>query len=193
MRFEDRAAVLLKAADLLAGPWRATVNAATMLGQSKTAFQAEIDSACELIDFWRFNVLFAEQLYREQPAPAPLTWNRMDHRPLEGFIYAITPFNFTAIGGNLPTAPALMGNVVVWKPAHTANTTAPAAWARSIAARDARMPAAAISWGSSSPPPNRYTSSESGIGAPACTSTSSAGMPRQRHRWTSTTALPRSP
>jgi 1-pyrroline-5-carboxylate dehydrogenase len=120
MRFEDRAAVFLKAADLLAGPWRATVNAATMLGQSKTAFQAEIDSACELIDFWRFNVRFAEQLYREQPASAPLTWNRMDHRPLEGFIYAITPFNFTAIGGNLPTAPALMGNVTLWKPAHSA-------------------------------------------------------------------------
>ncbi|HEY7681248.1 MAG TPA: L-glutamate gamma-semialdehyde dehydrogenase [Gemmatimonadales bacterium] len=120
MRFEDRAAVFLKAADLLAGPWRATVNAATMLGQSKTAFQAEIDSACELIDFWRFNVYFAEQLYREQPASAPLTWNRMEHRPLEGFVYAITPFNFTAIGGNLPTAPALMGNVVLWKPSQAA-------------------------------------------------------------------------
>lgn len=120
MRFEERAAVFLKAADLLAGPWRARVNAATMLGQSKTAFQAEIDSACELIDFWRFNVQFAEQLYREQPASAPLTWNRLEHRPLEGFIYAITPFNFTAIGGNLPTAPALMGNVAVWKPAQTA-------------------------------------------------------------------------
>jgi len=120
MRFEDRAAVFLKAADLLAGPWRATVNAATMLGQSKTAYQAEIDSACELIDFWRFNVHFAEQLYREQPNSAPLTWNRMEHRPLEGFVYAITPFNFTAIGGNLPTAPALMGNVVFWKPSHTA-------------------------------------------------------------------------
>lgn len=120
MRFEDRAAVFLKAADLLAGPWRATVNAATMLGQSKTAFQAEIDSACELIDFWRFNVTFAERLYREQPDSAPLTWNRMDHRPLEGFVYAITPFNFTAIGGNLPTAPVLMGNVALWKPAHSA-------------------------------------------------------------------------
>jgi 1-pyrroline-5-carboxylate dehydrogenase len=120
MPFEERAAVFLKAADLLAGPWRATVNAATMLGQSKTAFQAEIDSACELIDFWRFNVLFAAQLYREQPGSAPLTWNRMDHRPLEGFVYAITPFNFTAIGGNLPTAPALMGNAVLWKPAHSA-------------------------------------------------------------------------
>ncbi len=119
-RFEDRAAVFLKAADLLAGPWRATVNAATMAGQSKTAFQAEIDSACELIDFWRFNVQFAERLYREQPESSPGVWNRMDHRPLEGFVYAITPFNFTAIGGNLPTAPALMGNVSIWKPSHTA-------------------------------------------------------------------------
>ena len=120
MRFEDRAAVFLKAADLLAGPWRATVNAATMLGQSKTAYQAEIDSACELIDFWRFNVHFAEAVYREQPSSSPSVWNRMEHRPLEGFVYAITPFNFTAIGGNLPTAPALMGNVVLWKPSHTA-------------------------------------------------------------------------
>jgi 1-pyrroline-5-carboxylate dehydrogenase len=120
MRFEDRAAVFLRAADLLAGPWRATVNAATMLGQSKTALQAEIDSACELIDFWRFNVHFAEKLYQEQPASAPLTWNRMEHRALEGFVYAITPFNFTAIGGNLPTAPALMGNVALWKPAQAA-------------------------------------------------------------------------
>jgi 1-pyrroline-5-carboxylate dehydrogenase len=120
LRFEDRAAVFLKAADLLAGPWRATVNAATMLGQSKTAYQAEIDSACELIDFWRFNVHFAERLYREQPASAPLTWNRLEHRPLEGFVYAITPFNFTAIGGNLPTAPAIMGNVSLWKPAQSA-------------------------------------------------------------------------
>jgi 1-pyrroline-5-carboxylate dehydrogenase len=120
-RFEDRAAVFLKAADLLAGPWRQVVNGATMLGQSKTAYQAEIDSACELIDFFRFNVHFAEQIYREQPSSAPLTWNRMDHRPLEGFVYAITPFNFTAIGGNLPTSPAIMGNVVVWKPAASAS------------------------------------------------------------------------
>ena len=120
MRFEDRAAVFLKAADLLAGPWRDTVNAATMLGQSKTAFQAEIDSACELIDFLRFNVHFAERIYQEQPDSAPQMWNRMEYRALEGFVYAITPFNFTAIGGNLPMAPALMGNVVVWKPAHTA-------------------------------------------------------------------------
>jgi 1-pyrroline-5-carboxylate dehydrogenase len=119
-RFEDRAAVFLKAADLLATTYRQRLNAATMLGQSKTAFQAEIDSACELIDFLRFNVHYAERIYREQPDSAPGAWNRMDHRPLEGFVYAITPFNFTAIGGNLPTAPALMGNTVVWKPSHTA-------------------------------------------------------------------------
>ncbi|MGO0575149.1 L-glutamate gamma-semialdehyde dehydrogenase [Ornithinimicrobium panacihumi] len=118
--FEDRAAVLLKAADLLAGPWRARMNAATMLGQSKTAYQAEIDSACELADFWRFNVHYARQLLAEQPIRnAPGTWNRIDQRPLEGFVYAVTPFNFTAIGGNLPTAPALMGNTVLWKPATT--------------------------------------------------------------------------
>jgi 1-pyrroline-5-carboxylate dehydrogenase len=120
-RFEDRAAILLKAAELLAGPWRATINAATMLGQSKTAFQAEIDSACEVIDFWRFNPAFAEQLYSQQPVAGAGAWNRIDYRPLEGFIYAITPFNFTAIGANLPTAPALMGNTVVWKPAATAS------------------------------------------------------------------------
>ena len=117
MTFDDRAAILLKAADLLAGPWRSRVNAATMLGQSKTAIQAEIDSACELIDFWRFNVSFASQIYAEQPISSAGVWNRTDHRPLEGFVYAVTPFNFTAIAGNLPTAPALMGNVVVWKPA----------------------------------------------------------------------------
>ena len=118
--FEDRAAVLLKAADLLSGPWRARLNAATMLGQSKTAQQAEIDSACELADFWRFNVHYARDLLAEQPIRnAPGTWNRIDQRPLEGFVYAVTPFNFTAIGGNLPTAPALMGNTVVWKPATT--------------------------------------------------------------------------
>jgi 1-pyrroline-5-carboxylate dehydrogenase len=119
-RFEDRAAVFLKAAELLATVHRQLVNSATMLGQSKTAFQAEIDSACELIDFLRFNVHYAERIYREQPDSAAGAWNRLDHRPLEGFIYAITPFNFTAIGGNLPTAPALMGNAVVWKPASSA-------------------------------------------------------------------------
>jgi 1-pyrroline-5-carboxylate dehydrogenase len=119
-RFEDRAAVFLRAAEMLAGTHRQLLNAATMLGQSKTAYQAEIDSACELIDFLRFNVHYAERIYAEQPESAPGVWNRLDHRPLEGFVYAITPFNFTAIGGNLPTAPALMGNAVVWKPAATA-------------------------------------------------------------------------
>ncbi|TYP81279.1 L-glutamate gamma-semialdehyde dehydrogenase [Blastococcus xanthinilyticus] len=119
LSFDDRAAVFLRAADLLAGPWRQTLNAATMLGQSKTAQQAEIDSACELIDFWRYNVHFARQILAEQPESSPGVWNRTDHRPLEGFVYAITPFNFTAIAGNLPTAPALMGNTVVWKPAPT--------------------------------------------------------------------------
>jgi 1-pyrroline-5-carboxylate dehydrogenase len=119
MRWEARAAVLLKAAELLAGPWRARMNAATMHGQSKTAHQAEIDSACELIDFWRFNAHFAQELYRQQPASSPGVWNMTELRPLEGFIFALTPFNFTAIAGNLPTAPALMGNTVVWKPAET--------------------------------------------------------------------------
>ncbi|HZE66844.1 MAG TPA: L-glutamate gamma-semialdehyde dehydrogenase [Sporichthyaceae bacterium] len=117
--FDERAAVLLRAADLLAGPWRETLNAATMLGQSKTVQQAEIDAACELIDFWRFNVHFARQIHAEQPISSPGMWNRTDHRPLEGFVYAVTPFNFTAIAGNLPTAPALMGNTVLWKPATT--------------------------------------------------------------------------
>ncbi|RLK61086.1 L-glutamate gamma-semialdehyde dehydrogenase [Actinokineospora cianjurensis] len=117
--FDERAAVLLRAADLLAGPWRDTINAATVLGQSKSAQQAEIDSACELIDFWRFNVSFARRLIEEQPVSSPGVWNRFDHRPLDGFVTAITPFNFTAIAGNLPTAPALMGNTVVWKPSPT--------------------------------------------------------------------------
>jgi 1-pyrroline-5-carboxylate dehydrogenase len=125
MSLDDRAAVLLKAADLLAGPWRQRLNAATMLGQSKTAWQAEIDSACELIDFWRFNVHYARQIVSEQPiANARGVWNRSDHRPLEGFVYAITPFNFTAIAGNLPTAPALMGNTVLWKPSPTQQVAA---------------------------------------------------------------------
>jgi 1-pyrroline-5-carboxylate dehydrogenase len=120
MDFDDRAAILLKAADLLAGPWRQRINAATVLGQSKTPFQAEIDSACELIDFWRYNVHYAREIYADQPiANSPGVWNRTDHRPLEGFVYAITPFNFTAIAGNLPTAPALMGNTVIWKPSPT--------------------------------------------------------------------------
>jgi 1-pyrroline-5-carboxylate dehydrogenase len=117
--FEDRASIFLRAADLIAGPWRDTLNAATMLGQSKSVIQAEIDAACELIDFLRFNVYFGRKLLAEQPISPPGVWNRMDHRPLEGFVCAITPFNFTAIAGNLPTAPALMGNTVVWKPSPT--------------------------------------------------------------------------
>ena len=117
--FDERAAVFLRAADLLAGPWRERIAAATMLGQSKTAYQAEIDSPCELIDFWRFNVAFARQILAQQPVSSRGVWNRTDYRPLEGFVYAITPFNFTAIAGNLPTAPALMGNTVVWKPSPT--------------------------------------------------------------------------
>src|SRR5579875_66689 len=119
MPFDDRAAIFLKAAELLAGPWRATLNAATILGQSKSPYQAEIDAACELTDFWRFNVSYARRLLAEQPDSGPGVWNRMDYRPLEGFVLAITPFNFTSISGNLPTAPALMGNVVVWKPSPT--------------------------------------------------------------------------
>ena len=117
--FDQRAAVFLRAADLLSGPWRETIAAATMLGQSKSAYQAEIDAPCELIDFWRFNVSFARQILAQQPISSPGVWNRTDHRPLEGFVYAITPFNFSAIAGNLPTAPALMGNTVVWKPSPT--------------------------------------------------------------------------
>ncbi len=118
--WEDRAAVFLRAAELLAGPWRMTLNAATMLGQSKTAHQAEIDSACELIDFWRFNAKYMTRIYEEQPISSPGVWNRLEYRPLEGYVFAVTPFNFTAIAGNLPTSAALMGNTVVWKPASTA-------------------------------------------------------------------------
>jgi 1-pyrroline-5-carboxylate dehydrogenase len=124
LSFDDRAAIFLKAADLLSGPWRATLNAATVLGQSKSPYQAEIDAACELIDFFRFNVSYARQILAEQPQSAPGVWNRMEYRPLEGFVVAITPFNFTSIAGNLPTAPALMGNVVVWKPSPTQQLSA---------------------------------------------------------------------
>jgi len=119
MAWEARAAVLLKAAELLAGPWRDALNAATMLNQSKTVYQAEIDSACELIDFWRFNPAYAREMYAEQPASAGPIWNYLEYRALEGFVFAVTPFNFTSIAGNLPTAPALMGNTVLWKPAST--------------------------------------------------------------------------
>ncbi|MPZ79095.1 MAG: L-glutamate gamma-semialdehyde dehydrogenase [Actinophytocola sp.] len=117
--FDERAAVLLRAADLASGPWRDTLNAATVLGQSKSVHQAEIDAACELIDFWRFNVGYARRILAEQPNSSAGIWNRFDHRPLDGFVTAITPFNFTAIAGNLPTAPALMGNTVIWKPSPT--------------------------------------------------------------------------
>jgi 1-pyrroline-5-carboxylate dehydrogenase len=117
--FDERAAILLRAADLAADPWRDTLNGATVLGQSKSVQQAEIDAACELIDFWRFNVSYARRILAEQPNSSPGIWNRFDHRPLDGFVTAITPFNFTAIAGNLPTAPALMGNTVVWKPSPT--------------------------------------------------------------------------
>jgi 1-pyrroline-5-carboxylate dehydrogenase len=122
--WEDRAAVFLRAAELLTTSWRQTINAATMLGQSKTAFQAEIDSACELIDFWRFNPHYAQELHDEQPISNNTMWNQLDYRPLEGFVYAVTPFNFTSIAGNLPTAPALMGNTVLWKPAASAMLSA---------------------------------------------------------------------
>ena len=120
MSFRERAAIFLRAADLLAGPWRQTLNAATMLNQSKTCYQAEIDAACELIDFLRFNVAFAEELYAQQPISSPGIWNSVEYRPLEGFVFAVTPFNFTAIAGNLPTSAAIMGNTVLWKPASTA-------------------------------------------------------------------------
>ncbi|MCB9171256.1 MAG: aldehyde dehydrogenase family protein, partial [Flavobacteriales bacterium] len=118
-RWQDRAAIFLKAADLISGPYRAAINAASMLGQSKNAFQAEIDAACELADFLRYNVHYAQRIYRDQPSSPHATWNRMEYRPLEGFVFALTPFNFTSIAGNLPSAPAIMGNTVVWKPANT--------------------------------------------------------------------------
>ena len=124
LSFDDRAAIFLKAADLLAGPWRDTINAATILGQSKSVYQAEIDAACELIDFWRFNVALRPAAAGRAADQRPGAWNRLEYRPLEGFVLAITPFNFTSIAGNLPTAPALMGNVVVWKPSTTQQLSA---------------------------------------------------------------------
>lgn len=135
--WEQRASIFLKAADLLAGPYRYKMNAATMLGQSKNPFQAEIDAACELIDFWRFNAQYMMQLYAEQPESLPGMWNRLEHRALEGFIFALTPFNFTSIGGNLPTAPAMMGNTVVWK---TSNTQIYSAWVIMEILREAGLP-----------------------------------------------------
>jgi 1-pyrroline-5-carboxylate dehydrogenase len=120
MSWEQRASIFLKMADLISGPYRYKINAATMVGQSKNPFQAEIDAACELADFFRFNVQYMAEIYQGQPESAPTTWNRVEYRPLEGFVFALTPFNFTSIAGNLPTAPAMMGNVVVWKPSKTA-------------------------------------------------------------------------
>ena len=120
MPWHERVAIFLRAAELLSGPWRSTLNAATMLNQSKTVHQAEIDAACEICDFWRFNVDYLVRVYEEQPVSSPGVWNRLEYRPLEGFVFAISPFNFTAIGANLTSSPALMGNTVVWKPASTA-------------------------------------------------------------------------
>ena len=143
MRWEDRAAVFLKAADLLAGPYRDEINAATMLGQSKTVFQAEIDAACELIDFWRFNVHFMEQIYSVQPESSDGMWNTLDYRPLDGFVFAISPFNFTSIAGNLPTAPAMMGNTVLWKPSSTQTYSA---WVIMKVLHEAGLPPGVISF-----------------------------------------------
>jgi len=143
MRWEARAAIFLRAAELMAGPRRMTMNASTMLGQSKTCHQAEIDSACELIDFLRFNAAFAARLYAEQPESGPGVWNATDLRPLEGFVFALTPFNFTAIGGNLPTAPALMGNTVIWKPAETQTL---AAWYTFLVLEEAGLPPGVINF-----------------------------------------------
>src|SRR5213595_3268616 len=162
--FEQRAAVFLKAADLLATRYRPLVNGATMLGQSKTAHQAEIDSACELIDFFRFNVEFMTRIYEEQPANSPGVWNRLEYRPLEGFVFAVTPFNFTAIGGNLPTSAALMGNTVLWKPASTA---AYSAWHLMKLYEEAGLPPGVI---------NLVYGSGSEIGDPALASRDLAGV-----------------
>ncbi len=162
--WEERAAVILRASELLAGPWRSTLNAATMLGQSKTAHQAEIDAACELIDFWRFNVEYMTRIYAEQPASSPGVWNRIEYRPLEGFVFAVTPFNFTAIGGNLPTSAALMGNTVVWKPASTA---AYSAWWLMKLYEEAGMPPGVI---------NLVYGSGAAIGDPALASPDLAGI-----------------
>lgn len=135
--WEQRASIFLRAADLLAGPWRYKTNAATMLGQSKNCFQSEIDAVCELIDFWRFNVEYATQIYQQQPESPRGMWNRLEYRPLEGFVFAVTPFNFTSIGANLPTAPALLGNTVVWKPSETQIYTA---WLTMELLREAGLP-----------------------------------------------------
>jgi 1-pyrroline-5-carboxylate dehydrogenase len=162
--WEERAAVLLRASELLAGPWRQTLNAATMLGQSKTAHQAEIDASCELIDFWRFNVQYMTRIYEEQPISSPGVWNRLEYRPLEGFVFAVTPFNFTAIGGNLPTSAALMGNCVVWKPASTA---AYSAWFLMQLLEEAGLPPGVI---------NLVYGSGSAVGDPVIANPNLAGI-----------------
>ncbi len=141
--WEVRAAIFLKAAELLAGPYRALANAATMLGQSKTIHQAEIDAACELIDFWRFNPWYMQKIYEDQPWSSAGTWNVVEYRPLEGFVFAITPFNFTSIGGNLPTSPAMMGNTVIWKPA---STSVASNWVIFNVLREAGLPAGVINF-----------------------------------------------
>ena len=164
MPWESRAAIFLKAADLLAGPWRMKLNAATMLGQSKTCHQAEIDAACELIDFFRFNVHYMREIYAKQPASAPGMWNTMEYRALEGFVFAVTPFNFTSIAGNLPTAPALMGNTVVWKPASSAVYSA---WHVMELLREAGLPDGVI---------NFVPGSAGEIGDPALASEELAGI-----------------
>ena len=164
MSWEDRAAIFLKAADLLSKPFRPILNAATMLGQSKNVFQAEIDSACEIIDFFRFNVYFLQEIYKQQPISAPLTWNQMEYRPLEGFVFAVTPFNFTSIGVNLPTSPALMGNVVIWKPASTA--VYPAYYAMQLL-KEAGLPDGVI---------NMVPGSGAAIGTPALNHPDLAGV-----------------
>jgi len=162
--WEERAAVFLRAAELLSGPWRATMNAATMLGQSKTAHQAEIDSACEVVDFWRFNVQFMTRVYEQQPVSSPGVWNRLEYRPLEGFVFAVTPFNFTAIGANLPSSVAMMGNTVVWKPASTA---AYSAWWLMKLYEEAGLPPGVI---------NLVYGSGADIGDPALASPDLAGI-----------------
>src|SRR4051794_24720356 len=162
--WEERAAIFLRASELLAGPWRQTLNAATMLGQSKTAHQAEIDAACELVDFLRFNVKYMTRIYEEQPVSSPGIWNRLEYRPLEGFVFAVTPFNFTAIGGNLPTSVALMGNTVVWKPASTA---AYSAWFLMQLYQEAGLPPGVI---------NLVYGSGADVGDPALASQHLAGV-----------------
>jgi 1-pyrroline-5-carboxylate dehydrogenase len=162
--WEDRAAVFLKAAELLAGPWRQELNGATMVGQSKNPFQAEIDAACELIDFWRFNARFMEEIYAEQPGSSAGVWNRSEYRALEGFVFAVTPFNFTSIAGNLPTAPALMGNCVIWKPASSAVYSA---WAIMRLLKEAGLPDGVI---------NMIPGSGGDVGDPAIAHRDFAGL-----------------